>query len=562
MGVAYLENSPLKGERLFENERWVIIFAGDIVDYGSIPHEKIIEKLETGKYSFFSNFNGYFSIAAYDKTKEMLFLISDRRSWHPIFYAEENGNIYFSTEMSTFCRLKRKFKFNEKWLWEYLYFNFPIGDTTFLNGVKRMSPASIIIYNKNSGKYSILEYTERFEKKLNLLDATEALELAKEIFTKRVPKYFEGKKDIACSLTQGWDARTILSLSPTLNVTAFTYGTPGCRDLKGSSKTARLAGIPHKVIIFNSKFIDKLPYYLLETIFISSGWEKILRATLLYAYDKLTEGGKKFSITTSGIGLDILFRGHATSPEIISSGLAVLFYGGKIEIDKDLWSSVLRDEYLVFKEYIINKLETLRDEYGDFSFPEHHLSYLMYEVVPKYYCGEMKIANNFTALRVPGLDPQIIELAYSIKKSTLYFSDYAEKVHDKRERLILQSYLFKELSPRFMKIPVRNTRPDFVLKGNIFYQFYRIKEGLLNKMLNLFPKNREIPLEDWQAWLNGIHKEFIDKLIFSKNSRIRKYFKNEYLDQLKEKRELQEIGKLGTAEIILRLLENNWERFW
>jgi len=561
--VAFLKNSPLKGDRLFENETWIILFAGDIVEYKTIPYEDIIEILEEKKAKAFTKFNGYFSIAAYNKTLNKLFIISDRFSQHPIYYSINDNNVYFSTEMSTFCRLNKKFKFNEEWLWEYLFFNFPIGDTTILESVKRMPPASIIEYNHNSGKYYKFEYAKVFERKDNLLGGNEALELSSEIFANRIPKYFEGASEVACALTNGWDGRIVLALAPNCDITAYTYGMPNCGDIKGAKKTAEILNIKHRVITFNEEFIRDLPNYMLETVFLSSGLEKVLRATLLYIYGKLTDYGKIFPLTTSGIALGGIFRGHMLSPEIISFDLASMFKGNKTDIRKGFWSSVFKTDYSLFEEYIMQKLKYLQNIFGDFKAPDHHLSYLIYFVFPKHFCGEMKIASNFTTLRVPSWDSEVIDLSYSIKQSALSFSEYSGHVRGGRDEVLLQSYLLSKLSPRFAKIPVQNTRPDVALRGDVSYQFYRIIKGLRNRISYIvFPKTRTVSLDEWDVWINNTHKEFIDGLIFSKDSEVRKYFKSEYLEKLKKNRTLQNIGKLASSEIILRLVKNNWKRFW
>ena len=153
--VTSLPRAPVRGERLFESDRWIVLFSGDVVECESPPFGEIIASLETGKNSYFTGLNGIFGVAAYDKEKRKLYIVSDRRSQHPVFYYVDNVALCVSTDLSTFCRLKSDIQFNEKWLWEYLFFNYPVGDSTFLRDVRRMPPASILEYELNSGGYSI-----------------------------------------------------------------------------------------------------------------------------------------------------------------------------------------------------------------------------------------------------------------------------------------------------------------------------------------------------------------------------------------------------------------------
>jgi hypothetical protein len=185
----------------------------------------------------------------------------------------------------------------------------------------------------------------------------------------------------------------------------------------------------------------------------------------------------------------------------------------------------------------------------------------LYVLSTRYFCGEIKIAGNFTTVRIPCWDNKIIDLSYSIKQSTLSFSQFSKHVRGGREEVILQSYLLNKLSPRFAKIPVGITKPNVVLKGRFLYQLYRIYRGLVRIIVDRRSGSKP-PLENWNYWLNTVHRDFIDTLIFSEKSRIRKYISNRFLENIKSKRDTYWLSKFATAEIILRLIESNWERFW
>src|SRR4030067_3328831 len=60
--ITYHKNAPLKGKRIFSNESWVILFAGDLPDYDFIPYNHLIELVEGQKFELLKNFNGIFSI--------------------------------------------------------------------------------------------------------------------------------------------------------------------------------------------------------------------------------------------------------------------------------------------------------------------------------------------------------------------------------------------------------------------------------------------------------------------------------------------------------------------
>ncbi|MFX0198609.1 MAG: hypothetical protein ACFFCW_21010 [Candidatus Hodarchaeota archaeon] len=115
-------------------------------------------------------------------------------------------------------------------------------------------------------------------------------------------------------------------------------------------------------------------------------------------------------------------------------------------------------------------------EYGKLSEPESYLSYMLYEVSPKYFAGELAIAKHFTTLRIPAWDKDIIALSYSMENSTLSFSQFLP--HYKRgstEEMILQAYLISKNGGILREISVYGVPPKIFSKGKCIYHFVRIK---------------------------------------------------------------------------------------
>ena len=563
-GTSFHNNAPLKGKRIFYDKHWIILFAGDMVDYESVPYHLFIKYIENETFENFKDFNGVYSIFLFNKEENKLFLISDRRSQHPVYYFIENKNIIFSTDLSLFVKLLDKPEFNKDWLYDYLFFDYIIGQTTFLKDVHKMPAASYLTYSFDTCCYNVKEYSDFFRPKEKLLEGTPAFEYATEIFRERIPKYFEGSNNIACALTGGWDARTNIALAPNPdNITAFTYGIPGCNDLVAAKDVTDKINIKFKEIHFNKEFIENLPELMLETIYQSSGLQGILRASLLYVYKNLSMGPSNFDLVISGMDYDTLFRGHFGIPSVMFPDMAKIMLTGKININFDYWKEIFNSKILSeFSESVQNKLNYLQNRFGEFNLSANQILYILYYGSTQYFGGELKIANNFTTLRVPAWDTKIIELAYSIKEGSLSYSELAGHKRGKRDEMEIQSYLFLKLAPDLYQIPIRDTKPGLVLAGEIPFQAYKIYSRIKRRLKNTIKNNKRVALEDWNYWLNTVHPSFIDELIFSNGSEIKEFINNKFLDTLKSERGVYILGKLATAEIILRLIKNKWERFW
>lgn len=557
IAVSWLPRMPLKGHLFRENDELLICFYGDMIGVKTLPWNELVEIIETENFSRLENFNGIFSIIAYDKLKRELIIISDRRSQQPIYYKEAPDYFVFSSELSTFTKLADSPAFNERWFYDFLFFNFAIDETTFLKNVYRMPPSGILHYSLDESKIVIASYSNIFRKKQNLLYGTNAFRHAKNTFVERVPKYYEGVDQIACALTNGWDGRTMLALSPKIEeIATYTYGVPGCSDLIGASKTAKFAELKHIKILLDQNFEKKLPEYIQKTVFFSSGLQNINRSTLLYVYESLTQNGAIFPLIISGIALDELFRGQHSSPNPIPFDVVKLFQTGKGDVRKSYWSFILGDSFSDFYESISQKLEYLEDNIGSLKSTEAHLLYKIYMLGPQYFSGELKIANNFTTVRVPAWDSFIIDLAFSVKESALSFSSFSHSEKSGQELCKLQAYIISNVSPMFSKIPLLNTRPDIVLKPKIIYNLYMLYRILYKQIRN--PGKKSPPLENWDYWFITLHKDFFENLIFSDNSLIRHLLSKYFIDQVKNNRDSYWISKLATTELILRYIRNKW----
>ena len=562
--VSHLSHAPVGGRRLIEYDEWIVTFAGDMIDHVRVPLEEIVGYLDEGNFAGFSAYDGIYAIVAFDKTRKVLYLITDRRAQMPLYIYREDNRFWFFTEMATGCRVSENVGFNQQWLWQYMFFNVPVGSLTFLNNVERIGAGCVLELNWRSKSFRKNTYSSQFSKSPELLEKPASFDLAERVMKDRVKKYFDSERETACALSAGWDGRTILALGPREHVTAYTYGVHGCDDVEVAKLIAKRLGLRHKVILFGDDFIGDLERRMFETVYLSSGMQGVLRSTLTYVYSKLTERGKRFPVTLSGIDIDGLFRGHSAVPDLVSYDLGNIFLTGKPSIRRKFWSNVFEGEYENFEKEILSCLDGLQERFGEYGDAEHVLSYNLYCFDPNYFQGEVEIANCYTTLRVPAFDQEIINLAYSIKESSLTFSQFSGHKRGSLDEMLLQAFVLKRSAPEFAQMTVGgNTRPDVVLKGKSAYQIYRIYKGILRRigMRTLFPARKMIPLEDWAKWLRN-KEAFVKEMILSDNARLKKYFGKDFIDKTVKCCETYYLGKLLTVEIILRLIENRWQKFW
>ena len=563
LAIAWLKNDLYGDNRYFEDDRFTCLFAGDLIGYQSVPWLKITNAMADKKYSELRSLKGPFALCVLDKGKDILYAISDRRSQFPLFYSITDSGILLSTTISTFCH-NEKMQFNPGWLYEFLYFNYPVGQTTPVKNVLRVPPALVFSYNLNTGQHAMIEYTQPFRRAEKLIEGKDAIQKAKSVFQERMAKHVPSNTKCAISLTSGFDSRTVLAYSIPWcksNLETYTYGIAGCTDLKVASSVANSLGIKHQQIIFDDSFIGQLGKMMYETVYLSGGLERVTRSTLKYVYRTLTTDGANFPVVLTGIAGDHLFRDHVKSkgniPSLVSTDMAATIQGGTPCINKSFFKRVFGKNYASFEEYTRESLHRLEKAYGPISHPEPYMSFLIYEVSPKYFAGEHAIASNFTTLRSPYWDDDIISLAYEISFSTIGFSESLPE-KDKYFEAVLQANLI-ETKKNFSKIKIRGV-PIYAYSVNnkFIYNLIKILWKGPSKIVDHIRNNSEVPLEDWPKWVKNPLGPETNKLL-SRDSLILAYVATEFIEEFKMMDNEHWIGKFVTAEILMRLIENGWD---
>ena len=564
MANAWIQDK--KGSLLnnFENDRLVVCIYGEPIDTEKLTLENLELCISKSNYNLISEMKGCFTIGIFDKKYKTIYLISDKTSQQPIYFYHDEDGFVFSTELSTFCRLDRSLKFNINWLYEMIFFNYPIGSTTFIQNVKRMPPACVLIYSYESNKTLLKRYSEPFKRRKTLIKGKEALEHSYYVFKKRVPKYFKNTEKVVIPLTGGFDSRTVLSILNQYiaeNMETYTYGIQNCYDLIEASYLTKNINIKNNEIILNQEFLQKLPQLIYDTVLLSGGLEKICRSTLTYVYKILTDNGKNRKRIISGVSGDHLFRDHINGsgnvPALISFDMMKLFQKGEFCIDKIFFKKVFGDKYKDFENHIREVIVDLNYRYGDLTKPESYLSFLVYETGPKYFAGESAIANQYATFVSPYWDSEIINLSYEVEYSTLGFSEKL-KNKDKYRECLMQAYII-ERNNKLKRVAIKGGLPikAFTSDNKLVYNLYRFLRRGPKKVMSIIKKEPKILMENWELWLNNIIDNEIKRLL-SSSSLVNEYIDTGFIFKLQENQKIHWINKIATAEIIMKLINSKW----
>lgn len=556
--VSSILHCRLGKSRLFTDEKVTACFTGTLIDQDAIPWQSILSALEKGKYDIFSTFNAPFVVMAHFHDQKKTFLVSDMCAQLPLYYSVQNGNLLASTSLSTFFDCLDSITFNEKWLTDFVLFNFPIAETTPITEVKRIPSATVLSWQDDS--INLCDYAHVYRSHIPVCSDKEMKERTYEIFKERFSKYYGNLATgpYAASITGGFDSRLCVLFAPeTTDLHLYTYGMPECHDMSMGKIIAQTLGHPHHALGFTEDVVASLTDMANQCVDYTGGSLNTLRSTLVWVYEQLSALGLESVVT--GIVGDHFFRSGGSPGSNLSIAASELFQDPQYELQGNPYFSVFLDKKKSMDHFIESR-ESLEKRFNWSSLPmgERHLTYAMYELSTKYFGGETELANHYVDITSPFWDNEIRKNAYNNTISTHTLTKYMYDVYPYWKKHSMFAYILA-MDPKFKNIPVHGLPPKYYAAGNRSYLLLGkiLIKGKSKIYRMIFPPPKDYQ-EKWHIWLG---KYLLSPLVQSSSPLLI----SEYFDPA----EIQKIinseigenatganhfigGKLVTAELVLR----------
>ena len=273
LGIIEKEAQPVWNE----DETLCLVMEGEIFNDGDIKQklaqkghrfrtntdaELLLRLYEQEGENFPVELNGAFVVAIWDLRAKKLLLATDRFCLHPLYYAQVNGRLIFASGVRALLAdplLPRNTDCLA--IAEFLTFDHVLHDRTFLEAVRFLPPASVLVYDDSHiqiHRYWKLRYADPYpvRSKEDLIE--EFLYLLEQAVA-RMARH--GSFQSGILLSGGLDSRFIAAylcreLWPQ-KVRSFTWGIPGCDDHRYAKQVAAWTQATHK-------FNELKPDWLLE----------------------------------------------------------------------------------------------------------------------------------------------------------------------------------------------------------------------------------------------------------------------------------------------------------
>ena len=407
VGWAARKNSFSDGMPLY-NERGdvVLVFSGEEFSQPGKAHclkergldvkePSYLVELYDGDLSFPSGLNGRFHGLLTDRTRRATTLFNDRYGMHRVYYHESKEAFYFAAEAKAILSVRPELRrADARGLGELVACGCVLENRTLFEGIHLLPGAAAWVFRNGSierkGNYF---QPQEWEEQAPLEPKSYYKEL-REVFSRNLPRYFNGHERIGMSLTGGLDTRMIMAWQkfPQGALPCYTFGGTfrDCRDVTVARQVARVCSQPHGVIPVGKEFLSRFPHYAERSVYLTDGCVDVSRSPDLYVNEKAREiapvriGGN--------YGSEVLRGVRAFKPVEPTPGLFRPEFLSHVHAARETYARLLRG---------------------------HRVSFAVFRQAPWHHYGLLALEQTQLAVRTPFLDNDLVRTVFRAPESAL-----------------------------------------------------------------------------------------------------------------------------------------------
>ena len=345
--------------------------------------------------SFPAGLNGRFHGLLTDQSRRTALLFNDRYGMHRIYYHESKDAFYFAAEPKAILAVRPELRrIDPRALGEFVACDAVLENRTLFEGIYVLPPASAWVFRNGSLERKDSYFHPRDWEDQEKLDPESYYRELREVFTRNLPRYFNGWERVAMSLTGGLDTRMIMAWqrSQPGSLPCYTFGgmRRDCQDVVVAREVARVCGQPHQVIGVGEEFLSRFPHYADRAVYLTDGCVNVGLTPDLYLHERARQIAP---VRLTGLyGSEILRGARAFKPEEPPPGL-------------------FPPEFV---RYIRQAKETYRD-----AVQGHPVCFAAFRQAPWYHHGILALEETQLSVRTPFLDNDLVRTVLRAPQSAL-----------------------------------------------------------------------------------------------------------------------------------------------
>jgi asparagine synthase (glutamine-hydrolysing) len=340
--------------------------------------------------SFPAGLNGRFHGLLIDGIRGTAMLFNDRYGMERIYYHDSKEAFYFAAEAKAILAVRPELrKVAPRGLGEFIACGCVLENRTLFEAIHVLPPASAWIFRNGLVERKVAYFQSQEWEDQPILDPKSYYQELRQIFSRNLPRYFDGPERIGMSLTGGLDTRMIMAWrkpSPG-SLPCYTFGNARefrqCRDVIVAQQVARACEQSHYMIPAGEEFLSRFSHYAERTVYLTDGCLDLAYAPDLYLNEKAREIAPVR--LTGNYGDQVLRHLRSFKPGELTPGLFRSELHSHISSGSKTYTRLAR---------------------------VHPLSFAVFRQGPWYHYGLLSLEQTQLSIRTPYLDNELVQLVF------------------------------------------------------------------------------------------------------------------------------------------------------
>jgi asparagine synthase (glutamine-hydrolysing) len=354
--------------------------------------------------TFPSGLNGRFHGLLNDRSRGQTMLFNDRYGMHRVYYHQSKEAFYFAAEAKAILEVRPELRcLDPKGMGEFVSCGCVLENRTLFEGIHVLPPASAWVFRnatlENRGTYFQPGEWEDQE----ILKPESYYQELREVFSRNLPRYFNGGQRVGLSLTAGLDTRMIMAWHKARQGSLPCYSFGGMfhdsQDVLVARQVARACGQSHEVISVGDDFLSRFAYYAERTVHLTDGCVAVDHSPDLYVNERAAEIAPVRM--TGNYGGEVLRRVRAFKP---------------VEPVSDLFCPEFLPEIAAATKTYDGLLKG------------HPLSFAVFRQAPWHHYGLLSLEETQLSLRSPFLDNDFVRTVFRAPNSATADSEVSRRL--------------------------------------------------------------------------------------------------------------------------------------
>ena len=332
--------------------------------------------------------NGRFHGLVADGARGTVTLFNDRYGLQRIYYHESKDAFYFAAEAKAILKVRPELRGTDpRGIGEFIVCGCVLENRTLFSGIHVLPPGSAWSFRGGVLEKKAPYFEPREWEGEEPFKPEEYYAQLRDVFVRKLPRYFNGNEQVGVSLTGGLDTRIIMAWRKAApgSLPCYTFGSMyrDNEDVQLARRVAKICGQPHQVIPTGKEFLSRFAHYAERTTYLTDACVDLGRSPDLYVNEKAREIAPVRMVGTYGSEIllhSVMFK--AVDPV---AGLYDPELSPQIRAAKETYDSTLRG---------------------------HPVTFVAFRQSPWHHYGVLGLEQTQVAVRTPYLDNDLVKTVY------------------------------------------------------------------------------------------------------------------------------------------------------